>query len=242
MYRSYFVDDEPLVLQELTGNPLFAECGYQVIGSNTNPVAAVKQIMRLRPDVVFTDLVMPELSGVDLMARLKDNGFNCEFVVISAYPEFAESRRFFLLGGFDYILKPLSSHGLQYLLSRLTVKLAASKPPDIDSMNTASLTLNMIIAELHRTPFERHTLESISSMFHLSATYVCRLFANNLDDTFVGYLNKLRMEKAAKMLLDTGKEVKEVSRDCGYRDYFYFCRTFRKHHSCTPSEYRERKR
>jgi two-component system response regulator YesN len=242
MYRAYFVDDEPLVLEELTANPIFAEFGYEVVGSNTNPVTAAKQIMRLYPDVVFADLVMPELSGVDLVARLKDNCVDCEFVIISAYPEFAESRRFFLLGGFDYILKPLSSEGLHYLLSRLSCTLSWKNPHGEVPMDTASLPLNMIIAELRRNPFGKHTLDSVSAQYHLSPTYVCRLFANHLGDTFVGYTNKLRMEEATKLLKDTNKGIKEISNLCGYKDYFYFCRVFRKHHSCTPSEFREKER
>jgi two-component system response regulator YesN len=240
MYRSYFVDDEPLVLEELTANPLFAESGFEVVGSNTNPVAAVKQIMRLYPDVVFADLVMPELSGVDLMARLKDNEVECEYVIISAFPEFVESRRFFLLGGFDYILKPLSNHGLQYLLNRLSAKLAGKRTYDDIPKETASLPLNMIIADVRANPFGNHTLESVSARYHLCPTHVCRLFATHMDTTFVTFLNGLRMEEVGKRLKETDKGVREISRICGYKDFFYFCRVFRKHHACTPTEFRNR--
>lgn len=238
MYRSYFVDDEPLVLEELTENPLFAESGFEVVGSNTNPVAAVKQIMRLYPDVVFIDLVMPELSGIDLMARLKDNGVDCEFVVISAFPEFVESRRFFLLGGFDYILKPLSSHGLQYLLQRLAGTLSGKRTYDDIPKETPSLPLNMIIADMRANPFGKHTLELASERYHLCPTHVCRLFSIHLGTTYVTFLNTLRMDEVGKMLRETNKGVREISRICGYKDFFYFCRLFRKHHACTPTEFR----
>ena len=239
MFRAYFVDDEPLVLEEMLDNPIFTEHGYQVIGSSTNPSQALKEVRRLNPDVVFTDLSMPECSGVDMMERLKIAGALYEFIIISAYPEFAEQRRFFLLGGFDYLLKPVSDENLHQLLSRLTAKLAGKKGMKLFQEDTSSPDLNRMITYLKDNVDKKHTLESLSEAHFVNPKYVCQLFANHLSTTFTAYMTMLRMEEAARLLKNTQKDVKEIAFNCGFNDYFYFCRVFRKHHACTPTAYRE---
>ena len=239
MFRVYFVDDEPLVLEEIVYNPLFAESGFQTVGFSTDPGKAAKEIRTLNPDAVFTDLKMPERSGVDMMADLRENGAACEFIVISAYPDFEESRRFFLLDGFDYLIKPVSDNRLRELLVKLAGKLAGKKQAKNIGPDTASQKLNMIIAYLRERSAAQHTVESLCERFHLSRSYFSQLFANHLGTTFVAYMTKLRMEEAARLLKDSLKDVKEIAALCGYKDYFYFCRVFRNHHACTPTAFRE---
>jgi two-component system response regulator YesN len=123
LYRAYFVEDKPLVLEAFMSNPVFLECGFINAGHCVNPVEAVKEIQKINPDVVFTDLKMPVLNGVELMEELKRAGYNGEFVIVSAYGEFEESRRFFTMDGFDYLIKPVSEHDLQTLLVLLPFSL-----------------------------------------------------------------------------------------------------------------------
>jgi YesN/AraC family two-component response regulator len=231
------VDDEPLVLQEFANNPLFAENGYQVIGFSTLPFSACKEIKKLCPDAVFADLKMPECSGVDLMETLRKKGVECEFVIVSAYPEFEESRRFFRLGGFDYLLKPVSDHDLQTLLNRLYGKIAANKMSE-PLEDTPSAELNRIVAYMKEHLSEKLTLERLSKEHHVARNSVCRLFATHLNTTFVAYLTKLRMMEAARLLKETPQELAEIAEICGYHNYFYFCRLFKEHYACAPSEYR----
>jgi two-component system response regulator YesN len=233
------VDDEPLVLKGFVNNPVFMGCGYQVVGSSTKPFEAIKEIKKLNPDVVFSDLMMPDCSGVDLVEALYEKGSDCEFVIISAFPDFEESKRFFLLGGFNYLLKPVSDDDILQLLEKLTAKLAGKKAVGDIPEDTSSPELNKIIAYLRESMAGKHTLESLCEKYYLSDTYVCHLFANHLGTTFTAYLTKLRMEEAGRLLKETRKDVKEIASFCGYNDYFYFCRVFRKHHSCTPTAFRE---
>lgn len=239
MFRAYFVDDEHLVLDEFSSNPLFREHGYRLIGKHTNPLEAVNEIKDLNPDVVFTDLRMSVCSGIDMIEKLRKKGVECEFIVISAYPEFEESRRFFLLDGFDYLLKPVSDENLSMLLNRLAGKLAGKGSGFEKFKDTSSPELNKIVAYLKENLTGKHSLETLAKKFYMNPSCVCRLFANYLGTTFTAYLTMLRMDEAARLLKETQKDIKEISVLCGYKDYFYFCRVFRQHHSCTPTVFRE---
>ena len=238
LFRAYVVDDEPNVLENLTGNPLFIDCGYKIAGSSTDPIEAMNEIKRIIPDVVFTDLKMPGLSGVELMEQLRERGAECEFVIISAHGDFEASRRFFKMKGFDYLTKPVSDEELQSLLGRLSGRIAGKKASLSTHGGTSSPELNRIIAFLEKSLEEKHTLESLSEKFDINATYICHLFSVNLGTTFVSYMTKLRMETAADLLKGTRKSVKEIAGICGY-DYLYFVQVFKKYHACTPTAFRE---
>ncbi|MCL2057013.1 MAG: helix-turn-helix domain-containing protein [Oscillospiraceae bacterium] len=239
MYRAYFIDDEPLVLGELTSNPLITQCGYQIVGTSTSPAAAKKEIKKLAPDVVFTDLRMPGCSGVELIRDLKEGGSLCEFVIISAYEDFNALRSFMHMDGFDYLKKPVSCHDLRRLLGLLAGKIAGKRPMSDIAWETPSPQLNMIAEYLSDKLMIKHTLESVSAALEIHPKHISRLFAGKLGTTFVGYLTKLRMEEAARLLKSTNKDIKEIAAFCGFKDYFYFCRVFREYHFCTPTEFRE---
>jgi YesN/AraC family two-component response regulator len=238
MFRIYIVDDEPLVLQEFANNPLFAENGFQVVGASTQPSAAIKEIRKKNPDAVFADLKMPACSGIDLIETLCEKGGGCEFVIISAYPDFEESRRFFRLGGLDYLLKPVSDHDLQALLDKLSCRLAVKSMKSVGVEKTASVELNQMIAYMKEHLVEKLTLEQLSQEHHFAINSICRLFANHLGTTFGIYLTKLRMAEAARLLAETTMDVVAIGNACGYTDYFYFCRVFREYYLCAPTEFR----
>jgi YesN/AraC family two-component response regulator len=173
------------------------------------------------------------------MTELKNSGYLGEFVIISAYREFEDARRFFTLDGFDYLVKPVSEPDLLTLLDRLSERLATKKAELNPIKETPSPELNNITAFLHKHVARKHSLESIGKEFYLKPNYICKLFSQYLGTTFTAYLTNIRMEEAATLLKTTLKPVKEISYICGYQDYFYFCRVFREVYSCTPSAYRE---
>ena len=238
MYRAYFVDDEPHALERLTGSPLLNSHGYQVVGFSTDPNKALNEIKKLNPDVIFTDLKMPELTGVELVELLREKGADCEFVIISAYPEFDASRRFFTKKGFDYLVKPISDDDLRILLEKLTARLAGKREKTAGGESTTSPELNDMLAYLKENLAAKHNLESLSDKFKTNSTYICELFSNYLGTTFVSYMTKLRMEAAAAFLKDKDRSVKEIAKLCGY-DYLYFVQVFKKFYACSPTAYRE---
>ena len=239
MYHAFFVDDEPLVLEAFMSKPVFLECGFLNIGHTSDPLNAIKKIIEMQPDVVFTDLKMPFRNGVELMDELKQSGYTGEFVIVSAYREFEEARRFFTMDGFDYLVKPVSEADLLVLLEKLSGKLQGKKTKANPIKETPSPELNEIIAYLHNNISKGHTLDAICNEFFLRPNYVCKLFSRYLGTTFTAYYTSIRMETAAMLLKTTQKPVNEISSICGYKDYFYFCRVFREAFSCTPTAYRE---
>lgn len=241
MYRVYLVDDEPLALSHLVGTFPWQEHEFEVCGSSTEPQAAQREILALAPDVVFTDVHMGQMSGLALIEALQGQGCDALFVVISAHDKFEYARKLIRMEGFDYLIKPVEETQCADLLGRLRKRLDEQDGKKQRPV-TASADLNLILVHLQRYFMHKQSLSQIAQQFSISANYICRLFSKHLNTTFSNYLSKLRMDHAAKLLVESELSVKETAAQSGYEDYFYFCRVFRDTHGCTPTQYRQKNR
>ncbi|HCW22704.1 MAG TPA: DNA-binding response regulator [Lachnospiraceae bacterium] len=84
-------------------------------------------------------------------------------------------------------------------------------------------------------------LEEVSKAVNISPYYFSKLFKEKTGTTFVEYLTRLRIEKAAQMLEDPGNSVRDICYAVGYQDPNYFSRIFKRSTGLTPSEYRQQK-
>jgi YesN/AraC family two-component response regulator len=240
MNTVFRVDDDEIEINKWTlRRGVFLDCGFERCGAETNPIKALEEIRSKRPDVVLCDLKMPELSGIGLLAALRRDSIPLLFVIISAYNEFRDVRKFFVgHGGFDYILKPVTDCDLIELLEKLSAKI--NDLPPVAAAETPSRDLNGILEYLKEYPAMDHSLESIGTLFTINPHTVCNLFAKHLNTTFIAHLTALRMAKAEELLRTTTLAVKDVGVKAGYPNYFYFTRVFVKTHGGkTPTEFRK---
>ncbi|WP_372932351.1 helix-turn-helix domain-containing protein [Mariniphaga sediminis] len=79
-------------------------------------------------------------------------------------------------------------------------------------------------------------LETIAQKSKFAPNYFHRMFKKNFGLTPHGYMLRLRMEYAIKLLTSTEKSVKEVACECGYENEFYFQRQFKKHYKYSPGK------
>jgi YesN/AraC family two-component response regulator len=116
----FIVDDEPVIRSSLK-NLIQARPEYfTVCGEAINGLDALDKIAVLKPDIVITDIRMPEMDGLELIRQLKDTGLRISMIVLSAYDDFYLVKQSFLLGVKDYILKSeLTENYIHTILSRV---------------------------------------------------------------------------------------------------------------------------
>ena len=112
MYTVVIIDDEPWALQGLAEIIDWSRDGFSIIGQFTDPDEAFEFLREKEPDVVFTDIRMPGLSGLDLIEMSKREGLNCEFVLISSYEDFEAAQKGIRLHVWEYILKPYNAEDI----------------------------------------------------------------------------------------------------------------------------------
>ena len=83
------------------------------------------------------------------------------------------------------------------------------------------------------------SLEEISAASGLSAPYFSTIFKEEMGENLSGYLNRLRVDKAAALLTETGKSLNEIAASCGFDDQSWFSKIFKRYTGVSPGKYRE---
>ncbi len=237
MYKVYVVDDDPMILDEIVANIPWLDNGFEVAGQSSDPILALTEIISIKPQLILSDLKMPRLSGIELMGKVKEAGIDCEYIMLSAYSNFEASRDFFRQHGFDYLLKPVDQQETQIVLERLSAYLSTKKySVSLENQNIAPSFLNMI-SYIEENFNKKQNLDMLSKRFGLSTNYICNLFSKHYNTTLTRFLTKIRMENAVKLIEERSMTFKQIALECGYSDYYYFCRVFKEYYGSSPSSY-----
>lgn len=120
--RCIIIDDEPLALEKLQ---LFLSRipDVQVVGSFTNCLDAIPAIRLENPDILFLDIEMEHLSGIEFLERIP---VNSNVVIISAYEQYA--LKGYELEVADYLLKPYSFDRLLKTVEKIRAKVSSKVP------------------------------------------------------------------------------------------------------------------
>ena len=106
LLKVMIVDDEVTVRQGIKNLINWSNAGFEVSTNATNGKEAIQYIPIFKPHIIITDLIMPEIDGVQLIHYVKKNYPGIEIIVISSYDTFYLVKECFRLGVNDYILKP----------------------------------------------------------------------------------------------------------------------------------------
>ncbi|BBI31919.1 response regulator transcription factor [Cohnella abietis] len=118
MYRVLIVDDESWIIESLKSSLKWEEHGFVIIGQAGNGIEAYEMIERLEPDVVFTDIRMPGMNGIELIKKGKALSLKTQFIVISGFADFDYAQKAMNNGAIGYCLKPFKQTELLELLNK----------------------------------------------------------------------------------------------------------------------------
>ena len=122
-HRILVVDDEEIVHSSV--RRILSRMGYVVDGAFTAH-EALKKMEADSYDAVITDLMMPEMNGIDMLYAMKERKINVPTIMITGYPTIKTAIQSLRLGAVDYIPKPFTRQELLSPLSRALRKGAAS--------------------------------------------------------------------------------------------------------------------
>ena len=131
--RVLIVDDEPLARSRLK-RLLEPHADVAVVGEATNGDEALRQVLDLRPDLVFLDVRMPGALGTEVAGRLRSylpESVRPAVVFTTAHAEHAVEA--FALEGVDYLLKPVDRDRLAEALRRVRRTVWAGRPPPVEA-------------------------------------------------------------------------------------------------------------
>jgi len=119
LMRIAVIDDEPLVLQNLQRK--IGKSGYQV-ETFINPIKAIKRMENQPFDIVLTDFRMPEMDGMQILEKIKENYPKTEVIIITGYASIEKAVEAVKRGAFYYLEKPFTPEQVMLIIKRAADK------------------------------------------------------------------------------------------------------------------------
>ena len=237
MYSVFLIDDEPWSIIDAKETLNWARFGFQVTATFQDPIEALQTIRHNPPDVIFTDIRMPEISGLDIIAAVKKEKLNCICVILSGFTEFELARQAVSLGAYEYCLKPISPETGNQMLMRLEEHLKELHGIEVTEDVFPNEAIRRMTEYIELNLHKKIMLEDLAAHCYLTPAYCSKLFAKNLNTSFSQYLLDKRIEYAKRLMHDPQISLAQVAQRAGFSDQFYFSKCFKKVCGLSPSEY-----
>lgn len=140
-YKIMIVDDEPIVCE---GLKLFSWEQYdcELVCEATDGVEALDLVEMVLPDIIISDIKMPEMSGIEFSKRVKQKYPDIEIILLTGYADFSYAQQALKIGICDYLLKPFSFEDIEKSLGTCLAiieerqKTEAARQQISDQLNT----------------------------------------------------------------------------------------------------------
>ncbi|MEH7503071.1 response regulator transcription factor [Neobacillus drentensis] len=104
------------------------------------------------------------------------------------------------------------------------------------------LNMKKLIQYISEHYAEPLTLTEVAKHFHFNPSYLSSYFSTHNKESFIEYLNRIRIEEATKLLIQGTESISEISGMVGYSDHSYFCKVFKKIKGSSPSQYKRKQK
>lgn len=267
MIKIMLIDDEHLIRAGLKSMIEKLSDDYQVISEASNAYEAMEKIHFQCPDIVFLDIKMPEISGLELGQWIKQHYGEIFIVFLTGYAEFSLAQSAIKVGAVDYILKPTRKEQIEAVLQKLKEQIYIRKHqtgfvdllvcrdnllyPQRERLQRYGIDIKETVLTVKGVTYRavgyinQHydkniTLKHLGEYLFINPTYLSELFKKETGIPFAIYVILTRLEHA-RILIQNNPHLKvyEISRMVGIEDAKYFSQIFKKYLGRKPSEYRE---
>jgi len=252
MYKVLIVDDESIIVNGLTRVIPWADYGCEVVGAACNVTEGSRLIRELSPDILFTDIRMPDGDGLSMLAGLKAEFPDMQITVLTGYREFNYAQQAVRLGVTRFLLKPSKMEELREAIEAMAEKLGAlkreEKPEDkpgggsgSEGSEAASFVVRQAVAFIEARCTEKISLSDVADACFVSQWHLSKLLNKYTGKNFYDILNSARIAQAKKLMLDPSLRISDISDMVGYGDTPHFSRVFKKLEGISANEYRNAK-
>lgn len=241
---------------------------YNVIEAENGKIG-LEQVLSKHPDMVVTDVMMPEMDGIELLSAIRASNDTCHLpvIILSAKVSVDDRIKGMECGADDYITKPFSS---SYLLARLRSVLKqrehykdyllsiSDRTEENSETNAVKMNLDDLSPSLPViTHFDEEFIKNIikevednlnnsdfkidllADKVNMGRTMFYRKIKSILGVAPIDLVKDMRIKRSLQ-LLDSGEySVSEVAYMCGFTSPQYFSRVFKAAKGCTPTEYKD---
>jgi YesN/AraC family two-component response regulator len=121
--RILLIEDEPSAMRHLKSIITLKCDSFEIVGTAEDGGDGLEKVRSLKPDVVITDIKMPIMDGIKLVAHIKQEFPHIYSIIVSGYQDFEYAKGALQYGVVDYLLKPVAADQLSSLLNSINEKL-----------------------------------------------------------------------------------------------------------------------
>lgn len=149
MHKVLVIDDEPLIRTGLKQIIPWEKYGFTICGLAKNGKEAIVQYDLLQPDLIITDINMPDMNGLELIQYLRlERNSSIQMVVLSGYKEFEYAKQAMKYNVNCYLLKPVDEDELIEVISKIKTDIEAEKSQQEKLRNYQSAAIKEIFIQL----------------------------------------------------------------------------------------------
>ena len=224
-----------------------------IVLNAVNGTVGWKKTVAEFPDLIVSDVMMPEMSGIELCKKVKTDERTAHIPVVLLTAKSSEESQLVGLeeGADDYVLKPFN---LELLLMRIRNILKSREllkrrfsnqidisPNDITATNVdqkfVKKVLDFVDANISNPDF---SVETLSDEIGMSRSNLYRKLNAITGKTPTEFIRIMKLKRACQLLLKTDLNVSQVAFEIGFNDQTHFRELFKKEYGCLPSEYAQK--
>jgi DNA-binding response OmpR family regulator/ligand-binding sensor domain-containing protein/two-component sensor histidine kinase len=225
------------------------------IAEAANGVEALSVLENDIPDLILSDVLMPEMDGFELCRRVKTNISTCHipFILLTSLSDREDVMKGLELGADDYITKPFDSIILEGKIKAIFNNRALFRKKYIEK--SVSINETNLLNDLNKTFMkklvdqvesnitnEEFNIDELSSEMAMSRSVFFKKVKSLTGQNPKEFIRDIKMNKAADLLRDQKYSVSEIAYLIGFPNAKYFSTAFKKYYGMTPSMFVEKEK
>ena len=192
--RIIIVEDEPVIREGLV-SVIEKFTKHEVVCKTKDGIEGMRQIKKLHPDLVIADIRMPNMSGLEMIERLRNDGGEFAVILLTGYSDFEYARKAVQLNVTEYLLKPLEVENLIAALEKAENSLEKTKANKV--------TCEQLVWSILNSEKEKHDIfvNQLSNMLHVNHRVENSLFM--IQSASIDLETNSEIRNTLNMLMDS---------------------------------------
>ena len=245
MYKVAIIDDEPIIVEGISKLVPWEKYGCRVVACAYNGKEGLETIRENSPDIVFTDISMPGMDGLKMIAALKSEFSQMQISILTGYRDFDYCQEALRLGVCRFLLKPSKleeiEEALRVMADTLKKNNVEPKEESNEENSAGCFIVKNALAYMEENYAQKLTLGLVAEKTYVSQWHLSKLLNKHEGRNFSEILNQIRVEHAKELLNEMQLRIADISEMVGFTDVAHFSRVFKKLEGLSANEYRNTK-
>lgn len=240
MYRVVIVDVEPIVIERMTKALPWEKWDCRIVAAAHDGEEGRQIIRQQKPDIVFSEITMPRVNGLQMIEDLREEQKNVEISILTRERDFEFAQKAVNLGVRRFLLKPFRTEEIGEAVEAMVSNVKQTKGcrEQEQNENTNSIIVSNAIEYIEEHYEERLTLAEVAEHTYVSQWHLSKLLNRDVKQSFSEILNTTRINHAKELLSNRELRIGDIAGMVGFLDIAHFSRVFKKFEGVSANEYR----